>query len=233
MSIERLHLLVEGQTEEGFVNSVLAPYLNSQLVITDARMIQTGRRRDTAYKGGAVRFERLRSDLGRWMREDTSAVFSIMFDFYRLDDGFPGYSELGTLADSREKARKLEAGMRDEFGTRLIPYLQVHEFESLLFSAPEEFETQFPQNPRLVARLRQIRAAHGNPELIDDGPETAPSKRIEAAVRDEVGLNYKKPTHGIAIASAIGIERIRAACPHFNDWLSALEKLRPNAPTTG
>ncbi len=55
------------------------------------------------------------------------------------------------------------------------------------------------------------------PEDINDDPSTAPSKRIRHAVP-----GYQKTLHGPLIAGAIGIDRIRSACPHFRAWIERL-----------
>jgi hypothetical protein len=47
---------------------------------------------------------------------------------------------------------------------------------------------------------------------------TAPSKQLRAAF-----ASYQKPLHGPLAVSAIGIDRIRAVCPHFDHWLGRLE----------
>lgn len=59
-----------------------------------------------------------------------------------------------------------------------------------------------------------------NPELINDGPETAPSKRIERLIPE-----YDKVIAGKQIAREIGIETLREKCRHFGEWLSRLEGL--------
>jgi len=61
-----------------------------------------------------------------------------------------------------------------------------------------------------------------NTEEIDDDPHAAPSKRIE-----QLCPAYQKPFYGALAARRIGIDVIRQECPHFNEWLSALESLRP------
>ena len=63
-------------------------------------------------------------------------------------------------------------------------------------------------------------AAAATPEEIDDSPDTAPSKRIQALIP-----GYRKPLSGTLAARAIGLPRIRSACPHFSDWLDRLENL--------
>jgi hypothetical protein len=56
---------------------------------------------------------------------------------------------------------------------------------------------------------------------IDDSATTAPSKRILA-----LAPTYRKPIDGTLGAQAVGIDRMRAECPHFAQWLAWLEELR-------
>jgi len=58
--------------------------------------------------------------------------------------------------------------------------------------------------------------------MIDDGAHTAPSKRIIAVLPDYEGA---KPVIGPQVAALIGLDTIRAKCPHFAAWLSRLEQL--------
>ena len=66
----RLHVLAEGQTEEGFVNEVLAPELASHDVFVDVHRITTGRRHGRVFRGGLVKYEHLARDLILWMKQD-------------------------------------------------------------------------------------------------------------------------------------------------------------------
>jgi hypothetical protein len=62
----------------------------------------------------------------------------------------------------------------------------------------------------------------GEPELVDEGPDTAPSKRITRHRPD-----YLKTSDGPAILGNIGLSTIRIACPHFDTWLTAIEGRAP------
>jgi Domain of unknown function (DUF4276) len=62
--------------------------------------------------------------------------------------------------------------------------------------------------------LQNIRNQFATPEEINDSPESAPSKRVEALI-----AGYQKPFLGVLAASEIGIEKIREECPHFRRWL--------------
>ena len=102
---------------------------------------------------------------------------------------------------------------------RFIPYLQLHEYEALLFSDPIAFASGINQ-PQLASRFQQIRDEFPTPEDIDDDPQTAPSKRILATYRA-----YQKVLDGTLGARAVGIERMRQECPHFHEWVQRLEAL--------
>jgi hypothetical protein len=59
-----------------------------------------------------------------------------------------------------------------------------------------------------------------SPEDINDGPNTFPSKRIKDQFPD-----YKKLLAGVKAAELIGLPTIRAKCPHFNEWVTKLERI--------
>ncbi len=109
---------------------------------------------------------------------------------------------------------------------RFIPYVQLYEVESLLFAGPAEMAAVF-QHSELEARFYEIVKACGGCERINDGPQTAPSKRIM-----RLFPRYRKGSsvnaHAYRIAQRIGVDRIRIACPHFNDWMEKLERRAHN-----
>jgi hypothetical protein len=102
---------------------------------------------------------------------------------------------------------------------RFRAFLTLHEFEGLLFSKPALIAAALDQ-PSAESRLNDIRAGFATPEDINDRPEFTPSKRLMSIL-----VAYQKPAHGSRIASRIGLEVIRQECPHFNEWLSILERL--------
>jgi Domain of unknown function (DUF4276) len=99
----------------------------------------------------------------------------------------------------------------------------LHEFEAILFSDPSCFRYSYEDHEKQIAELPKIADGYANPELIDDGQQTAPSKRIISQIPD---YEDAKPAVGPDVAILIGLEAIRAKCPHFNAWLSRLETLR-------
>ena len=92
----------------------------------------------------------------------------------------------------------------------------------MLFSDPEAFAKSEKTSASVIENLREICRQFPTPEHIDDDPSTAPSKRIL-----KLFPNYQKPTAGILIAKAIGLERLRVECKHFDEWLKRLESLKP------
>lgn len=65
-----------------------------------------------------------------------------------------------------------------------------------------------------------------NPELINNGPSTAPSKRIISAIEGGKKQQYKynKAATAKAVTEQIGIDELRSKCPHFNEWIENLMK---------
>jgi hypothetical protein len=71
--------------------------------------------------------------------------------------------------------------------------------------------------------LNAVAQEYATPELIDDGPHSAPSKRVIAQFPD---YEDAKPAVGSQVAELIGLDVIRRKCPHFDAWLARLEKLQ-------
>lgn len=228
VTLIRLHIVVEGQTEEGFVNEVMAPELGALDIFIDAHSITTGRKKGRLSRGGWDSYGKLRRDLIRWMKEDRrpDAWFTTMVDLYGLPQDFPGYVECQRLPEARGRVECLEErlaldvrneGAEDPAYQRLVPYVQLHEFESLLFSDPSKFEDAFPGRHAVIEELLAIRKEAGGPEAIDDGATTAPSRRILDLLPD-----YVKPVSGLLILKKIGLSVLRRECPHFDAWIAKL-----------
>lgn len=224
--MKRLHITAEGQTEESFVNKTLKQHLAQFGVYADVRCVLTGKKKAKMFRGGMTTYEKAKKDISRWLREETGntdVAFTTMFDFYALPDDFPGYQDALLLQDPYEKVAKIEEAIAADIADpRFIPYIQLHEFETLLFVEPEKFGIEYIDETKKIARLRAIANEFGNPELINQGPETAPSKRIIKVFAD---YENNKPAIGSMVAHEIGVDALRGACRHFNEWLTKLERL--------
>jgi len=223
----RLHIIAEGQTERNFVKSVLAPHLAAFKVFADARCVLTSKDRRTSKKhsGGGNSFEKAQRDIQTWIKEDKHGEcrFTTMFDLYSLPEDFPDYAVAIRKTDPYERVHLLEESLaRSISDRRFIPYIQLHEFEALILAAPQNLSCEYLEHDTPIKNLVSMvsMAPDKNPELIDDGRETAPSKRILRQIPE-----YRKTTAGVSVVKSIGLPTLRTKCRHFNDWLSRLEQL--------
>lgn len=212
--------LVEGYTEEAFVHTLIAPHLAERSVFITPIILATRRRAGQPYaKGGSVSYARFKDHLRRLLQDTSAKCITTFIDFYGLGQDFPHYATMpqGTIY---QRAEHLESAMRaDVPDQRFLPYLALHEFEALLFSAPEAIAQALPDAPHdLSDRLWQIRRRVESPEEIDD--QMPPSKHLSALYKP-----YDKRQHGILIAQHIGLAVMRQACLHFGAWLGRLEAL--------
>ena len=209
--MSRVLVFVEGQTEETFVRDLLVPYFSRLGIYLTPILAQTS----PGHKGGIVSYGKVKHQLTRLCRQDQGAYVTTMMDYYGLPNDFPGLD--GRVADAHEQVVRLELALQQDIDApNFIPNLMLHEFEALLFSAPEKF-AEWLDDQALLAPMAAIRAAFATPEHINNSPQTAPSKRILALVP-----NYKKTVDGPLIAEDIGLDAIRAQCPHFNNWIERL-----------
>jgi Domain of unknown function (DUF4276) len=107
----------------------------------------------------------------------------------------------------------------DDSLQRFIPYVQIYEFEGLLFSDCHSLASAIDK-PLLAIKFKEIREGFLTPEDINDSKITAPSKRILA-----IYSRYNKPIHGSLAIMEIGIDAIRRECKLFDRWLQQLEAL--------
>lgn len=195
----RLGVSVEGVTEERFVSGTLVPYLAKKNVYASAVTM-----------GGSVSLDKIRSEL-----KDIAYSFdyvTTLYDFY-------GFSRKETGETKSSLENRIFSSVHKSIQYRIIPYIQMYEFEGLLFSSPKILAEAFNDDDVQSWAEEILRDFRDNPEAINDSVETAPSKRLMARV------NYKKTIHGPNIASEMGLEKIREMCPGFNEWLERLENL--------
>lgn len=218
----RLYITVEGQSERKFADEVLQPYLAAFSVEVKTRVVLTNRK--LGKRGGILDFKKIRGDLVRLMREDSNpeARFTTMMDLYALPPEFPGWTEAHKKKSPSKRVTVLEESLQKEMADkRFLPYIQLHEFEALLYCDLTQLQQRISGTEKAIAALAK-EVKHLEPEDINEGPTTAPSKRI---------INYVpmydrlKVRVGAPAAAAIGLPALRAKCPHFHDWISRLEKL--------
>ena len=222
--------IVEGETEQTFVRDQIAAHLGARGIAIWAVLPGRDRRR-----GGVKKWAAARADIIRTLRE--RRFCTTMFDFYAMPMDWPGRDEASRLPWNRRAAHveeKLLAAIAEEMGDRFqprffIPYVQLHEFEALLFANIDALSL-------VIAALRNRSAADlasqfaailkeaGSPEAIGDGRDTCPSRRIEA-----IESAYRKRIHGPIVANRIGLNVLRRECLHFASWLERLEAIQSEA----
>jgi hypothetical protein len=213
-----IRLIVEGPTERDFVDALLKPeFAYKGIYVTASTLGKTG---------GNVNFERLKKDVMHCLKEQSNCYVSTMFDFFRIDSEWPGMDKIVKLKASKTKlipeakAKILEDATAEKIAqARFIPHIQMHEFETLLYSEPEAWR-EFSISA--VDFIQGIANQYPDPEEINDGGETSPSKRVTSKFK-----GYSKRIHGINIAKQIGLPTMRKKCSHFNQWLTQLESLKP------
>jgi hypothetical protein len=217
--MKRVLILVEGQTEETFVREVLAPHLLARNVALVPKLLVTKRIKSGGhFKGGAVSYAQVKGDLHRLLADTGAERITTMLDYYGLPEDFPGLEDrpVGTCYP---RVEHVERAFQADIGhPRFLPYLALHEFEALLFTNPSRCAWIFSEAPGATEHMQAIRAGVASPEEINEGPTTAPSKRIL-----RVFPGYQKTVHGPLAAIEYGLAPLRAACPHFHQWVSALE----------
>jgi hypothetical protein len=223
--MNRVLVIVEGPTEQTFVRNVLAPYLAATGVMVSPRIL--GR---PGKKGGISGFIQARNEIVAILKEDTNRFCTTMFDYYGMPDSWPGRAESRNALFS-QKASLVESRLTESVGQamgsafrheRFIPYVQMHEFEALLFSQPSVLASVM-RRPEITQELQKIISEFDSPEMINDDVNSAPSKRLLRLYPP-----YNKPLHGNIAAERIGLAAIREKCPHFNEWVSKLERLSSN-----
>lgn len=208
----RVCIVCEGQTEVEFVKNCLAPYLLNHQVQAFPSLLQSP---SGNHRGGRVTVERLVRFMSHQYHQ-TDRITTLV-DFYGFQDR-NGRNRDQLEADIRTGVAASTTGYDARF---VLPYVQMHEFEGLLFTDPDAFEwVEDGWNEQTSAALKQVQEAFASPEDINDSPQTAPSKRILSIFEEGT---YSKTEHGPLIAEAIGIDAIRGQCPKFDAWVTQIQ----------
>lgn len=216
----RLLVLAEGASEELFVNTVLSPHLQRFGVFPRATGVITRRLASGKKTTGGNLWPNVRLSL-RPLLADSDAWVTTLLDYYGLPEDFPGVAEAARLtAPPLERVRHVEQALGVALGgpPRWIPFLALHEFEAWYFVTPARV-AEFFGNPGVAETMERICREAGGPEDINDGKETHPSKRLQ-----DLGIGFRK-TSAVPVLQDIGLDAIRGACPHFDSWLTRLERL--------
>ena len=209
---KRLYIVVEGQTEEEFVKSLLAPHFQKESIYVYPIIIHTSK----GHKGGFVNYDHLKNDVNKLLHsQGNDVVVTTFVDYFRCPD-LPQKEKWEVIQNHAKQVEQMESVISADISDRrFIPYIQLHEFEALLFSAIDGFNEYFDQN--IVAQLQAIIDDFDNPEDINSSPENAPSKRLLRIIQE-----YDKVMYGNIVALEICIIKILDKCPRFRNWVKTL-----------
>lgn len=216
--MQRILIICEGQTEQEFCNNLLKPYFwNKNKLIQTPLIKKSG--------GGIVPWRDLKSQIEKHLLQEKNAYITTFIDYFGLGDSFPAWKESKRLNDKNKKVEMLEKAMKDDLQSKLqdrfIPYIQLHEFESLLFYDMSIFEKWIPENDILDKQnLTDTLKIYSNSELIND--TNPPSYRLKHSIK-----GYDKVLCGSIFATEIGLENIKIRNPRFASWIEILLNLKP------
>lgn len=225
-----IHVLCEGQTEQGFVEAVLKPYLLGKDIVVKSILVTTNKKKNA--QGGLVTYLHAYNDLSTMLRLNADGeyerhIFTTMFDLYALPDDFPEYAKCHSIVNKYERVKSFEKAFSKAINSdRFVPYIQLHEFEALVFCGLDSLKLMYKESAGNIDKLKEDLAKIGNPELVNDHPQTAPSKRIIKAIEgDKKHYHYDKPKAGKFVTEQVGIDALREMCAHFNEWIEKLIKI--------
>jgi hypothetical protein len=217
--MKRLVFIVEGETEEAFVNTIIQPYLQQNGFYNPVQCFKVKHT-----QGGMHKYSYVHKDVLNTIYEH-NVIVTTMFDLYALPHSFPGFEEAQNIKDHMERTLFLEAKMKESLErdqkrvfNNYIPYIQLHEFEALVFSSTDGFKALFENDEMNYKGICEVIDTFSNPEDINESPETSPSKRMQKLIK-----GYNKVAHGISLIKCTGIEVVLDRCPHFREWIEKIK----------
>ncbi|MDM1501906.1 DUF4276 family protein [Myroides marinus] len=214
--MKRLIVICEGQTEQEFCNKILATYLVGKGIYIQSPLIKRS-------GGGIVSWEVLKKEIDTYLRSDSNVYVTTFIDLYGIKSThqFPQWEESQRITQVKDRVRNIESAMSAEVDNRrFVSNIVVHEFETILFSDLNSITGQIDSSELRMEELEGIINEFEDIELINDSPQTAPSKRLESCI-----IGYDKIVYGNIIAETIGLARIREKCVKFNEWIEKLENI--------
>ncbi len=215
--MRRLHILCEGQTEETVVREVVSAYFEGADVYVTASILKTKRPAGgPSYRGGLSGWNKISTEIGLLLRDSSITVLTTLFDYYGLPLDVPGMATRPT-GSPYDRVTHVERAMADAVSDpRFLPHLVLHEIEAWVLLGHGALG-ELTGDAALAQSIETIVNGAQGAELVNDGADTAPSKRI-------LGLypRYRKTSDGPLVIAEIGIDTIRKACPHADAWFTAV-----------
>ncbi len=224
--MKHLYIIVEGETEEEFVNKILVPYLYAQGLHTHIQALMI------TMKGGGHGFnhiEHFKETIKPLLHYQNEPVITTLIDHYGINSEkkLPNYDICRQEQDIANRITCMENSLAEavkEIAPHyryFIPNIIRHEMETLWFADAEGFDLEKEGIKRAVAEICE---SFIEIEDINHTPEGAPSKRL-IKIYEENNEKYRKVDDGIMIAELIGIETMLAKAPRFKAWVDKITQL--------
>ncbi|MDR0664262.1 MAG: DUF4276 family protein [Helicobacteraceae bacterium] len=210
---KRLAISVEGQTEQEFCEVVLKPYFQEKCIDIQPIVITTKRLNNgKKYRGGGnIGLQNVAKEVNRLL--NSFDYVTTMYDYY-------GFKE-----SAGRTVEQIEAEMRHHFNSqKFIPYIQKHEFETLLFSSPAICAEKIGESALAKDMQKVIDEFGDDIDSINNSETGAPSKRI-CDLFSNYGRRYNKIYYARVIAKDIGLDALRSSSNHFDEWIAEILKL--------
>lgn len=221
--MRRIIIICEGHTEKEFCLSTLSPHFALMGIYVQSPLIKKS-------MGGIVKWSELKKQILLHLKTDTEAYVTTLIDYYGIysKHGFPSWDLAEKKSNKISRMALLEKSMAEDIPDRIryryLPYIQLHEFEGLLFNDIKIFHEQIPEYDLIgIKELEETFKKFDNPEMINNNRETSPSHRLERII-----FGYDKVIYGNIIAEAIGLNNLRKKSPRFNEWITKIEALKPS-----
>lgn len=227
--MKHLYIIVEGETEEEFVNKILLPYLYEQGLNTHIQALMI------TMKGGGHGFndiEHLKETIKPLLHYQNEPVITTLIDHYGINSKkkLPDYEICNQEIEMKKRLACMENSLAEavkELAPNypyFIPNIIQHEMETLWFADVEGFNLE-----KEAIRIAIAKVCSTFPEIedINHTPEGAPSKRL-IKIYEENNEKYRKVDDGIVIAELIGIETMLAKAPRFKAWIEKIIQITKN-----
>ncbi|GHJ46073.1 hypothetical protein Cs7R123_34150 [Catellatospora sp. TT07R-123] len=224
--MRRVHVLIEGQTEELVLRDLLLPYLEGLQIQASYNILITRRQGSApAGRGGVSSWNRIEPMLRHLLRDPTLDRVTTIFDYYAFPSDAPGMRERARQRDPYSAVRYVETELAAAIGDRrFVPFLVLHEIEAWVLSSMRAHAEPLALRVAIQNMVDQA----GGPELVNGSQQTAPSKRLERLFERHLRRKYLKTTDGPASLRGHSVEALRADCPHFDQWLTTLTTPEPS-----
>lgn len=137
-------VLCEGQSEESFIKRVLSPYLIYHGIYVNPVIL-----------GGVSHYAGIRRERKR-LGKNSSGSLTTMLDYYKLPQDFPGVATCNETEPCKIAAYiedEVYKDLKNEISSiTFFPYIQMHEYESLLFSDVSQFRNCQGMRPAMKSQ---------------------------------------------------------------------------------